>query len=42
MTDQIEKVAYWHRDLPPIEAEIAGEGTLEATSRRVPGSGSSR
>ena len=37
MTDQIEKVAYWHRDLPPIEAEIAGEGTLEATSRRVPG-----
>ena len=31
------KVVYWHRDLPPIEAEIAGEHTVEAASRHVPG-----
>jgi hypothetical protein len=28
---------YWHRDLPPSNAEIAGEHTIEATSARVPG-----
>ena len=28
---------YWHRDLPPMNAEIAGEHTVEATSGRVPG-----
>ena len=28
---------YWHRDLPPLNAEIAGEHTIEATSGRVPG-----
>ena len=28
---------YWHRDLPPLNAEIAGEHTIEATSARVPG-----
>jgi hypothetical protein len=37
MTEEVGKVAYWHRELPPIEAEIAGEGVLEAASRRVPG-----
>ena len=30
-------VIYWHRDLPPIEAEIMGEHTVEATSARVAG-----
>lgn len=30
-------VVYWHRELPPIEAEIMGEHTIEATSMRVPG-----
>ena len=30
------KVVYWHRELPPVEAELLGEHTLEATSRRVP------
>jgi hypothetical protein len=25
---------YWHRQLPPIEAEMMGERVLEATSRR--------
>ena len=28
---------YWHRELPPADAEILGEHTLEATSRRVQG-----
>ena len=28
---------YWHRELPPLNAEIAGEHTVEATSARVPG-----
>jgi hypothetical protein len=31
------KVIYWHRELPPIEAEPIGEHTVEATSGRVPG-----
>lgn len=37
MTNSIEKVVYWHRDLPPLEAEIVDEHTIEATSSRVPG-----
>ena len=28
---------YWHRDLPPQDAEVVGEHTIEATSCRVPG-----
>jgi hypothetical protein len=31
------KVIYWHRELPPLEAEPMGEHTIEATSGRVPG-----
>ena len=31
------KVVYWHRDLPPLDAEVMGEHTLEAASSRVPG-----
>lgn len=27
---------YWHRELPPAEAEPMGEHTVEATSARVP------
>ena len=27
---------YWHRELPPSEAEPMGEHTVEATSARVP------
>jgi len=30
-------VIYWHRDLPPIDALIMGEHTVEAASARVPG-----
>ena len=31
------KVVYWHRELPPIEAELIAEHTVEAISTRVPG-----
>ena len=31
------KVVFWHRDLPPLEADPDGEHTLEASSLRVPG-----
>lgn len=34
MTSQ---VVYWHRDLPPITAEMAGEHVVEATSGRLAG-----
>ena len=29
------QVVYWHRELPPLTAEVIGEHTLEAESRRV-------
>jgi hypothetical protein len=32
------KVVYWHRELPPIDAEVLGEHTVEATSEHVTGS----
>jgi hypothetical protein len=28
---------FWHRDLPPLQAEPIGEHTVEAVSARVPG-----
>jgi hypothetical protein len=31
------KIVYWHRDLPPLDAEALGEHTVEATSGHVPG-----
>jgi hypothetical protein len=40
--NQDEKAVYWHRELPPLDAEIIGEHTLEATSGRVPGTLSHR
>jgi hypothetical protein len=36
------KVVFWHRELPPLEAEPMGEHTLEAVSSRVPGALSHR
>ena len=27
---------YWHRDLPPLAAEVLGEHVVEASSGRVP------
>jgi hypothetical protein len=31
------QIIYWHRELPPLEAEAVAEHVVEATSRRVPG-----
>ncbi len=31
------KVVYWHRELPPLDAELIAEHVVEATSSRVPG-----
>ena len=31
------QVIYWHRELPPMDAEPIGEHTIEAISGRVPG-----
>jgi hypothetical protein len=30
------KTIYWHRELPPLDAERLGEHTLEVNSTRVP------
>jgi hypothetical protein len=30
-------IVYWHRELPPLDAEPVGEHTIEANSMRVPG-----
>ena len=35
--DNKRKIVYWHRDLPPLEAELIAEHTVEANSSRVPG-----
>ena len=31
------RIVYWHRELPPLDAEPVGEHTIEAASGRVPG-----
>ena len=35
--DNVRKVVYWHRELPPLEADLMAEHTVEATSGRVLG-----
>ena len=30
-------IVYWHRDLPPLDAELVAEHTVEASSSRVSG-----
>jgi hypothetical protein len=37
MTANQVKIVYWHRDLPPMDAELIAEHTVEANSSRVPG-----
>ena len=37
MSTKNTKRIYWHRELPPLEAEATGEQIVEATSGRVPG-----
>jgi hypothetical protein len=32
-----QKTVFWHRDLPPVDAQLIGEHTVEATSGRVAG-----
>jgi len=32
-----KNIVYWHRELPPLEAEPVGEHVVEAASARVPG-----
>ncbi len=36
VTDSPFQIIYWYRDLPPIDATVLGEHTVEATSHRVP------
>src|ERR1041384_3338790 len=31
------KIVYWHRELPPLDADLMAEHTVEASSSRVPG-----
>ena len=37
MDDNHAKIVYWHRELPPLDAELVAEHTVEATSGRVSG-----
>jgi hypothetical protein len=32
-----ERIVYWHRELPPLDAELVDAHTVEATSGRVTG-----
>jgi len=35
--DSAPKIVYWHRELPPLKAELLAEHTVEANSSRVRG-----
>ena len=37
METKENKVIYWHRELPPLNANAVGEHTVEIAGRRVPG-----
>ena len=37
-----DRIVYWHRELPPLDAELVAEHTIEATSGRVAGTLSHR
>lgn len=37
MDDNKSRIVYWHRQLPPVQAELVAEHTIEANSSRVPG-----
>jgi hypothetical protein len=36
VTGRSNQVTFWHRELPPLEADAMDEHTVEATSTRVP------
>ena len=40
--DSHGKIVHWHRELPPLEAELVAEHTVEATSSRVPSTNTHR
>lgn len=35
MQPNTEKIVYWHRELPPLKADLMAEHTVEANSGRV-------
>jgi hypothetical protein len=35
--DNGPRIVFWHRELPPLDAELMAEHTVEADSSRVPG-----
>jgi hypothetical protein len=37
MNDSEAKIVFWHRELPPLSADLVAEHTVEASSSRVPG-----
>ena len=37
-----QQMVYWHRELPPLTADVCGEDVIEAKSQRVSGSLSHR
>jgi hypothetical protein len=37
ISEAVPKSVFWHRDLPPLDAEAVGEHTIEATSAHVRG-----
>lgn len=37
MDDPEAKIVFWHRELPPLQADLVAEHTVEASSSRVPG-----
>jgi len=37
VNERARRIVYWHRDLPPLEADLVAEHTVEATSSRVSG-----
>jgi hypothetical protein len=36
-TTENSRIVYWHRELPPFNADAVAEHVIEATSHRVPG-----
>lgn len=37
MDDNQARIVYWHRELPPLEAELVADHTVEASSSRISG-----
>ena len=42
LNGKANQIIYWHRELPPVDAEPVAEHTIEATSSRVAGTISHR